>query len=214
MPALIARRCSRAHERRRALAAIADAADRGPALGTRTRRLRRTPEGTGDREMSLRWRRSASPGADAGQGDGQHVARSFRTRVERSGCRHVPSAGISRSGSSTTRSTRPGRDYREETDGQILQEGINEPARCFLHRGKAAYANHGVQMILYLTRCRLPADRRSRPGRRRHAVSRSARRTAGRPCRQGLQHQDGHSHLPRTPSRAASPTTHLRLQRR
>jgi pyruvate dehydrogenase E1 component len=92
--------------------------------------------------------------------------------------------------------------YREDRKGQILEEGINEAGSlCSWMAAGTAYANHGVQMIpFYLFYSMFgfqrigdfawaAADMQSRG----FLVGCTAGRTtlAG----EGLQHQDGHSHL-------------------
>ena len=92
--------------------------------------------------------------------------------------------------------------YKEAKDGQILEEGITEAGSMssFIAAG-TAYATHGVNMIpffIYLFDVRLPADRRPDLGRRRHARKGFILGgTAGRTTLngEGLQHQDGHSHV-------------------
>jgi len=92
--------------------------------------------------------------------------------------------------------------YREATDGQILEEGINEAGSIssFIAAG-TAYSNHGINMIPFFIYYSMfgfqrigdliwaAADMRSKG----FLIGGTAGRTtlAG----EGLQHQDGHSHL-------------------
>jgi len=92
--------------------------------------------------------------------------------------------------------------YREETDGQILQEGINEAGAMasFVAAG-SSYANHGVQMIPFYIFYSMFGFQRI--GDLAWAAGDMQCRgfllggTAGRTtlAGEGLQHQDGHSHL-------------------
>jgi len=92
--------------------------------------------------------------------------------------------------------------YREETDGQILQEGINEAGAMasFIAAG-SSYANHGVQMIPFYIFYSMFGFQRI--GDLAWAAGDMQCRgfllggTAGRTtlAGEGLQHQDGHSHL-------------------
>ena len=92
--------------------------------------------------------------------------------------------------------------YREDKKGQMLEEGINEAgALCSWMAAGTAYANHGVSMMpfyIFYSMFGFQRDRRLRLGGGRHAGARLPdRRTAGRTtlAGEGLQHQDGHSHL-------------------
>ena len=92
--------------------------------------------------------------------------------------------------------------YREATDGQILEEGINEAGAIssFIAAG-TAYSNHGINMIPFFIYYSMfgfqrvgdfiwaAADMRTKG----FLIGGTAGRTtlAG----EGLQHQDGHSHL-------------------
>ncbi len=92
--------------------------------------------------------------------------------------------------------------YREDMKGQILEEGINEAgATCSWMAAGTSYANHGVSMIpfyIYYSMfgfqrvgdfCWAAGDMQTRG----FLIGGTAGRTtlAG----EGLQHQDGHSHL-------------------
>ena len=92
--------------------------------------------------------------------------------------------------------------YKESKDGQILQEGINEPgAMCDWIAAATAYSTHGVQMIpVYIfysmfgfqrtgDLCWAAGDMRSRG----FLVGGTSGRTTLNG--EGLQHEDGHSHL-------------------
>ncbi len=91
--------------------------------------------------------------------------------------------------------------YREEKDGQILQEGINEAGAMasFIAAG-TAYANHGIQMIPFYIFYSMFGFQRI--GDLAWAAGDIRCRgfllggTAGRTtlAGEGLQHQDGHSH--------------------
>jgi len=92
--------------------------------------------------------------------------------------------------------------YREETDGQILEEGINEAGSIssFIAAG-TSYCNHGINMIPFFIYYSMfgfqrigdfiwaAADMRTKG----FLIGGTAGKTtlAG----EGLQHQDGHSHL-------------------
>jgi pyruvate dehydrogenase E1 component len=92
--------------------------------------------------------------------------------------------------------------YREETDGQILQEGINEAGAMssFIAAG-SAYASHGVNMIPFYMFYSMFGFQRV--GDLAWAAGDMQCRgfllggTAGRTtlAGEGLQHQDGHSHI-------------------
>ncbi len=92
--------------------------------------------------------------------------------------------------------------YREEKDGQILQEGINEAGAMasFIAAG-SSYANHGVPMIPFYIFYSMFGFQRI--GDLAWAAGDMQCRgfllggTAGRTtlAGEGLQHQDGHSHL-------------------
>jgi pyruvate dehydrogenase E1 component len=92
--------------------------------------------------------------------------------------------------------------YREERKGQILEEGINEAgAFCSWIAAATAYANHGVSMIpMYIFYSMFGFQR---VGDFAWAAGDLRARgfllgaTAGRTtlAGEGLQHQDGHSHL-------------------
>ncbi len=92
--------------------------------------------------------------------------------------------------------------YREETDGQILQEGINEAGAMasFIAAG-TAYANHGIHMIPFYIFYSMFGFQRI--GDLAWAAGDVQTRgfllggTAGRTtlAGEGLQHQDGHSHI-------------------
>ncbi|MBJ19969.1 MAG: pyruvate dehydrogenase (acetyl-transferring), homodimeric type [bacterium] len=92
--------------------------------------------------------------------------------------------------------------YREEKDGQILQEGINEAGAMasFVAAG-AAYANHGVHMVPFYIFYSMFGFQRI--GDLAWAAGDMRCRgfllggTAGRTtlAGEGLQHQDGHSHI-------------------
>ena len=105
--------------------------------------------------------------------------------------------------------------YREAKDGQILEEGITEAGSMasFIAAGTAyadARRDHDPVLHLLLD-VRLPADRRPDLGGRRHARP-AASCWAARPGRttlagEGLQHQDGHSHLLASTVPTCAPTT-------
>jgi pyruvate dehydrogenase E1 component len=92
--------------------------------------------------------------------------------------------------------------YREEKDGQILQEGINEAGAfaSFIAAG-TAYASHGIQMIPFYIFYSMFGFQRI--GDLAWAAGDIQARgfllggTAGRTtlAGEGLQHQDGHSHI-------------------
>jgi pyruvate dehydrogenase E1 component len=92
--------------------------------------------------------------------------------------------------------------YREDLKGQILEEGINEAgAFCSWMAAGSAYANHGISMIPFYIYYSMFGFQRVGDfawaagdlGSRGFLVGATAGRTtlAG----EGLQHQDGHSHL-------------------
>ena len=92
--------------------------------------------------------------------------------------------------------------YREDKKGQILEEGINEAgAFCSWMAAGAAYANHGINMIPFYIYYSMFGFQRVGDfawaagdlGSRGFLIGATAGRTtlAG----EGLQHQDGHSHL-------------------
>ncbi|MCA9396020.1 MAG: pyruvate dehydrogenase (acetyl-transferring), homodimeric type, partial [Candidatus Omnitrophica bacterium] len=95
--------------------------------------------------------------------------------------------------------------YREEKDGQILEEGINEAGSMssFIAAG-SAYATHGVNMIPFYIYYSMfgyqrvgdlfwqAADQRTKG----FILGATAGRTALNG--EGLQHQDGHSHIATT----------------
>ena len=92
--------------------------------------------------------------------------------------------------------------YREDTAGQILQEGINEPGAFSSWIAAAtAYSNHGIQMVPFYIYYSMFGFQRI--GDLAWAAGDSRARgfllggTAGRTTLngEGLQHQDGHSHL-------------------
>jgi pyruvate dehydrogenase E1 component len=92
--------------------------------------------------------------------------------------------------------------YREDTAGQILQEGINEPGAFSSWIAAAtAYSNHGIQMVPFNIYYSMFGFQRI--GDLAWAAGDSRARgfllggTAGRTTLngEGLQHQDGHSHL-------------------
>jgi pyruvate dehydrogenase E1 component len=92
--------------------------------------------------------------------------------------------------------------YREDKGGQILQEGINEPGAFSSWIAAAtSYANHGVQMVPFYIYYSMFGFQRV--GDLAWAAGDSRARgfllggTAGRTTLngEGLQHQDGHSHL-------------------
>jgi pyruvate dehydrogenase E1 component len=92
--------------------------------------------------------------------------------------------------------------YKEDKQGQILQEGINEPGAfsSFIAAG-TAYSNHGIQMIPFYTFYSMFGFQRI--GDLAWAAADSRTRgfllggTAGRTTLngEGLQHEDGHSHV-------------------
>jgi pyruvate dehydrogenase E1 component len=92
--------------------------------------------------------------------------------------------------------------YKEDTQGQILQEGINEPGAfsSWIAAG-TSYSNHGVQMIPFYIYYSMFGFQRI--GDLAWAAGDSRARgfllggTAGRTTLngEGLQHEDGHSHL-------------------
>ena len=92
--------------------------------------------------------------------------------------------------------------YREDKQGQILEEGINEAGSlCSWLAAATAYANHGVSMIPFFVYYSMFGFQRV--GDFIWAAADSQARgfliggTAGRTtlAGEGLQHQDGHSHL-------------------
>jgi len=92
--------------------------------------------------------------------------------------------------------------YREDRQGQILQEGINEPgAMSSWIAAATSYSNHGVQMIPFYVYYSMFGFQRV--GDLAWAAGDSRARgfliggTAGRTTLngEGLQHEDGHSHL-------------------
>ncbi|MBS0400411.1 MAG: pyruvate dehydrogenase (acetyl-transferring), homodimeric type [Proteobacteria bacterium] len=92
--------------------------------------------------------------------------------------------------------------YHEDKQGQILQEGINEPgALCSWIAASTSYSNHGVPMIPFYTYYSMFGFQRV--GDFIWAAGDSQARgflvggTAGRTtlAGEGLQHQDGHSQL-------------------
>ena len=92
--------------------------------------------------------------------------------------------------------------YREDKKGQILEEGINEAGSlCSWLAAATAYSNHGVSMIPYYIYYSMFGFQRV--GDFIWAAADSQARgflvggTAGRTtlAGEGLQHQDGHSHL-------------------
>ena len=92
--------------------------------------------------------------------------------------------------------------YKEDKSGQILQEGINEAgAHGVVDRGGdlLQHQRRADDPVLHLLLdVRLPAGRRPRLGRRRHARARlPVGGTSGRTTLngEGLQHEDGHSHI-------------------
>jgi pyruvate dehydrogenase E1 component len=92
--------------------------------------------------------------------------------------------------------------YREDKGGQILQEGINEAgALCSWTAAGTAYANHGVQMIPFYIFYSMFGFQRVGDfiwaGGDMQARGFLIGGTAGRTtlAGEGLQHQDGHSHL-------------------
>jgi pyruvate dehydrogenase E1 component len=92
--------------------------------------------------------------------------------------------------------------YREDKEGQILQEGINEAgALCSWIAAGTAYANHGVQMIPFYIFYSMFGFQRVGDfiwaGGDMQARGFLIGGTAGRTtlAGEGLQHQDGHSHL-------------------
>ena len=105
--------------------------------------------------------------------------------------------------------------YKEAQDGQILEEGITEAGSMssFIAAG-TAYATHGVNTIPFFIYYSMFGFQRV--GDLIWAPATCARRgfllggTAGRTtlAGEGLQHQDGHSHvISLARSRTASPTT-------
>ena len=92
--------------------------------------------------------------------------------------------------------------YREDTKGQILQEGINEPgAMASWIAAATAYANHGIAMVPFYIFYSMFGFQRV--GDLAWAAGDSRARgfligaTSGRTTLngEGLQHEDGHSHL-------------------
>jgi pyruvate dehydrogenase E1 component len=92
--------------------------------------------------------------------------------------------------------------YREDKQGQILEEGINEAGSlCSWLAAATAYANHGVSMVPFYIYYSMFGFQRV--GDFMWAAGDSQARgflvggTAGRTtlAGEGLQHQDGHSHL-------------------
>ena len=111
--------------------------------------------------------------------------------------------------------------YREDPKGQILQEGINEPGAMasFIAAGDVLLdVERGDDPVLHLLLdVRLPAGRRSGLGGGRSCAPAASciGGTSGRTTLngEGLQHEDGHSHLLPPPSRTASPTIRPTLTR-
>ena len=91
--------------------------------------------------------------------------------------------------------------YKEAKDGQILEEGITEAGfDVVVHRRRhgLCHARHQHDPLLHLLLdVRVSAHRRSDLGRRRHERGFLLGGTAGRTTLdgEGLQHQDGHSHV-------------------
>ena len=92
--------------------------------------------------------------------------------------------------------------YREDKEGQILQEGINEAgAFCSWLAAATSYANHGVPMIPFYIFYSMFGFQRIGDfiwaGGDMQARGFLIGGTAGRTtlAGEGLQHQDGHSHL-------------------
>ena len=91
--------------------------------------------------------------------------------------------------------------YKEDQKGQVLQEGINEPGpwRPGSRRRLVQHQRLPDDPVLHLLLdVRLPAGRRPRLGGRRHpGPGVPPGGTAGRTTLngEGLQHQDGHSHI-------------------
>jgi pyruvate dehydrogenase E1 component len=92
--------------------------------------------------------------------------------------------------------------YRESRDGQVLQEGINEAgAMCSFLAAGTAYANHGVPMVPFYIYYSMFGFQRVGDLIWAAADSRCKGfllgATAGRTTLngEGLQHEDGHSHL-------------------
>ena len=92
--------------------------------------------------------------------------------------------------------------YREDKQGQILEEGINEAGSlCSWLAAATAYSNHGVSMVpsTSITRCSAFSASAISFGRRatvrRAAFWWAAPPGARRSPAKGLQHQDGHSQL-------------------
>jgi pyruvate dehydrogenase E1 component len=92
--------------------------------------------------------------------------------------------------------------YKESKDGQVLQEGINEPgAMCDWMAAATAYSTHGVQMIPFYIFYSMFGFQRV--GDLAWAAGDMRSRgfllggTAGRTTLngEGLQHEDGHSHV-------------------
>ena len=104
--------------------------------------------------------------------------------------------------------------YREDQHGQILQEGINEPGAFSSWIAAAtSYANHGVTMVPFYIFYSMFGFQRV--GDLAWAAGDSRARgfligaTAGRTTLngEGLQHEDGHSHVLASVVRTAAPTT-------
>src|SRR6202049_985854 len=92
--------------------------------------------------------------------------------------------------------------YREDKQGQILEEGINEAGSlCSWLAAATAYSNHGVSMIPFYIYYSMFGFQRVGDFIRAAADSQArgflVGGTAGRTtlAGEGLQHQDGHSHL-------------------
>ena len=111
--------------------------------------------------------------------------------------------------------------YKEAKNGQILEEGITEAGSMasFIAAG-TAYANHGVNMIPFYIYYSMFGFQRIGDLIWAAADSACARLsvggTAGRTtlAGEGLQHQDGHSHVLRSPCRTARLRSCLRLRTR
>ena len=104
--------------------------------------------------------------------------------------------------------------YKEDKNGQILQEGINEAgAMCSWIAAATAYSTHGVPMIPFFIYYSMFGVQRT--GDLWWAAGDSRARgfllggTAGRTTLngEGLQHEDGHSHVSAAQIRTAFPTT-------
>ena len=199
-------------ERRAALGGFVPARDRARSRRSPRRRSSVFDEffdGTGDREVSTTMAfvrlLSQAAASDPEIGKLHRADRPRRGAHLRHGVAVPPVRHLlARRASSTSRSIRTCLlYYHEAKDGQILEEGITEAGSMasFIAAG-TAYATHGINTIPFFIYYSMFGFQRV--GDLIWAVGRHARprascwaRTAGRTtlAGEGLQHQDGHSHL-------------------